>query len=90
MANGIISIFLIEDGENSVLQLWWSKKKNEDQGPWVEVRGDINDWDPNTWFHQVHDIKRMNCSQLHAGEICHLLPEWDGWEIAAEVLNMAA
>ncbi len=82
-----IRIFLIENGADSVLQLWFAAKKKENQPPWVEVRGDINKYNPSSLFHKIHDIKRINISELHAGRATDLLPEWEGYNIAYKVLK---
>jgi hypothetical protein len=87
MKKFVINIFLIEDGENSALQIWKATKKGKPQPSWVEVRGNVNWWSKDSTFWKVIDIKRINSSELFAGRTTCLIPEWDGWEYVASILE---
>ncbi len=82
-----ITIYLREDGANSAILLWPSAKKNIEIRNWVEVHGDLDNWTADSLFHQIHDIKRINVSQLHAGEVTQILPEWEGYDIVRKALE---
>jgi len=76
-----------EQGTLGVMQLWFAKKKGVPV-KWTEVRGKpVDQWDPNCPFHQLHDLKRVDVSQLHAEEVATLVPEaGEDWEFAVKFL----
>jgi len=73
--------------KESVILIWEAQKSSIPIHSWIEVRDLLYKYDPNSAFHKVHDVKRVNISDLHCGRVCFLLPEWDGYEIVEEIFN---
>jgi hypothetical protein len=82
-----ICIFLDENGPLSALQLWYAGKKNVPVHSWVEVRGDVTRYDPGSMFHKIHDLRCINVSSLHAGQVVQILSDTEGYALVRQIVD---
>ena len=69
-----IHVFMPEQGECGVMEIWFAFNPRKHERKWVEVRGNnVRDYDPEDEFHKLHDCRRINLSRLHAEETVTLL-----------------
>lgn len=85
-----ICLYMPEQGELGVFQLWFAVRKGRTPKWVAEVRGKpVREYDPSCPFHRLHDIdRRINLSELHADRVVTILPERsDLWKKVAQFME---